>query len=441
MMDRLDFLVRRFRQIVPHPLTGWDPVRGRQLRCWLREDVGPVLEDLVRRPRFRAQAAWPVRTLRPGAGTAERALVEDLDAALAAQGRALRRLARRPRVRERLETVAVEQVVAEEEVLLGSGSPQGVRRVHGPVDRLGVFLVQLDRIAGRFWQDLVCLGDYFEPSGGWGTGRRPGGQPGEFVVALNPELHPGGDFVSRCLCRRVEGLLGTLRDFLRFGDEAFRLPGAGPPKGWAEVSRRHRDLALRAEQLRRACLRGEQQPLRDACILLTQAHAGLCPGADLGWLGLPEGALRGGAPAMGHRLQSCHGELLERLAASLGGLKELYADSDARQSAIEEAAAAGGLVVVRPGQHVYWEGRLLAVAWSRYHALWRLLVALAEKGQRGAAVTDRDLYDHATALSTLATTLSRLRKLVPASLWKHVVPSKDPRGYRLQLDRHHIHLF
>src|SRR6516164_10798808 len=101
-MDRLDFLVRRFRQIVPQPLTGWDPVRGRQLRCWLGEHVRPVLEDLIRRPRFRAQAAWPVQTLRPGAGTAERALVEDVDAALVALGRALGRLARKPHVRKRL---------------------------------------------------------------------------------------------------------------------------------------------------------------------------------------------------------------------------------------------------------------------------------------------------------------------------------------------------
>ena len=440
-MDRLDFLVRRFRQIVPQPLTGWDPVRGRQLRCWLGEDVRPVLEDLIRRPRFRAQAAWPVQTLRPGAGTAERALVETMDAALVGQGRVLRRLARRPRVRGRLETVAVEQVVSEEEVLLGSGSLQGIRRVHSPVDRLEVFLAQLDQIAGRCWQDLVCLDDYFEPRGGWMTGQRSEGQPGEFVVALNPELHPGGDFVSRCLCRRVEGWLATLRDFLRFGDEAFRLPGASLPKGWGAVNQRQRDLTVRAEQLRQACLRGEQQPLRDACILLTQVYGGLRPGADLGWLGLPEAVLGSGATAMGQRLHACHGELLERLAASLAGLKKLYADTDARQSAIEEATTAGGLVVVRSRQHVYWEGSLLAVDWRRYHALWRLLVALAEKGQLGGVVADRDLYDHATALSTLATTLSRLRKLVPASLWKHMVPSKDPRGYRLQLDRQHIHLF
>jgi hypothetical protein len=403
--------------------------------------VSPVLEDLIKRPRFRAQAAWPLQMLRPGAGTAERALVENLDAALVAQGRAVRQLARKPHVRKRLETVAVENVVTEEEVFLGSGSPQVIRRVRSPIDRLEVFLVQLDQIAGRFWQDLVCLDDYFEPIGGWMTGKRSQGQPGEFVVAFNPELHPGGDFVSRCLCRRVESLLETLRDFLRLGDEAFRLPGASIPKGWAEVNQRHRDLILLAEQLRQVCLRGDQQPLRDACILLTQVHVGLCPEAELGWLGLPEAIIRIGAIAMGHRLKSCHGELLERLAASLAELKKLYADTDAQQSAIEEATTAGGLVVVRSRQHVYWEGSLLAVEWSRYHAIWRLLVALVEKGQRGAAVENGDLYDHATALSTLATTLLRFRKLVPASLWKHIVPSKDPRGYRLQLDRQHIHLF
>jgi hypothetical protein len=440
-MDRLDFLVRRFRQIVPHPLSDWDPARGQLLRCWLNDDVSPVLEDLTKRPRFRAQAAWPVQTLRPGSGTAERALVEDVDAALVALGRALGRLARKPHVRKRLKAVAVEEVVTEEEVLLGLGTSQVTRRVRSPVDRLEAFRMQLKQIGGRFWQDLVCLQDYFEPMGGWMTRKHAKVQPGEFVVALTPELHPGGDFVSRCLCRRVEGLVETLQGFLRFAGEAFRLPGASIPEGWAEENQRHRDLAHLADRLRRACLRGAQQPLRDACILLTQVHAALCGGADLGWLGLPEDVIQAGATAMGHRLRSCHGELLERLAASLAELKTLYADGDGQQSAIEEATAAGGLVVLRSRQHVYWEGNLLAVNWSRYHALWRLLVALAEQGRRGGVVEHRHLYDHATALSTFPTTVSRLRERVPASLWKHIVPSRDPRGYRLQLDRRQIHLF
>src|SRR5438128_11134309 len=166
-MDRLEFLIRRFRQIVPQPLTGWDPVRSRRLRCWLKDDVGPVLDNFIKRPRFRALAAWPVQTLRPGSGTAERLLVEQVDAALVAQGRAFRQIGGRPHIRNRLEAVAVEHIVTEEEIHLGSGGPQVIRRVESPLDRLALSLVQLGQIAGRFWNDLVCLEDYFEPIGGW----------------------------------------------------------------------------------------------------------------------------------------------------------------------------------------------------------------------------------------------------------------------------------
>src|SRR5271168_26864 len=95
-MDRLEFLVRRFRQLLPQPLQPDDAVQARSLRCWLQDDVGPVLQEYVQRPRFRAQARWPLLALGPGAGTAERALVEHVDAALVGYGRVLGQLARRP---------------------------------------------------------------------------------------------------------------------------------------------------------------------------------------------------------------------------------------------------------------------------------------------------------------------------------------------------------
>jgi hypothetical protein len=447
--DQLDYLVRRFRQIAPQPLTGWDRVRCRELGCWLRDDVSPVMESFLMRPRFQAQAAWPLQTLRQGAGTTERALVDKVDMALVEHGGALLQLARKTSIKKRLETVAVENLVSEEEVLLGPGHPQVVRRGRSKVDQLAVFLAHLEQIANRSWQDLVCLDDYFEPMGAWMTGKklvRQTGEPalavpGEFVVALNPELHPGGDFVSRCLCWRVEGLLRTLQDFLHFGAEAFRKDGVGLPKQWAEANQRNKGLTDLVNQLRHACLAGDQQPLRDTCILLTQVEVVLCPEADLSWLGLPDVAVRIGAHSMRHRLRSCHRELLERLAASLSCLKTLYADADQQLSAIEEAIARGGLVVVRDSQQVYWEGKPLDVKWNRYPKRWDFLVAVAEKGRRGSVVEDRDLYDYAPARSTLATMLTRLRQLVPASLWKHIEPSTDPKGYRLDLDRQHIHLF
>lgn len=440
-MDRLEFLVRRFRQIVPQPLTDWDPVRARLLQCWLRDDVGPVLHEYAKRPRFRLQAAWPIRTLRPGAGTAERALVDQVDSALVAQSQALYRFSQLPQARKLLQAVAVAERVTEEDVLLGEGKAQVTRRIYAPYDQLALMFGQMERMAGRFWQDLVNMDDYFEPIGAWMTPQRSDRPDAELIVALNPELHPGGDFISRCLSRRVETLWGTLADFGSLCDRAFRESKARTPKGWKELSNHQGNLLPLIEQLRHACLQGDQQPLRDACILLTQVHAALEPNVDLGWLELPETTIRRGAAIMDHRLRSCHGELLERLAVSLGELQQLYADGDPQQNAVDEAVASGGLVLVRSLQHVYWQGKRIEVSWNRYHAHWRFLLALAEKGRRAAVVEDRDLYENAVGHSTLATRLSRLKRLVPATLWKQILPSKDPRGYRLNLERPRIHLF
>src|SRR5579859_3299980 len=118
-MERLDFLVRRFRQILPEPLTGENSAARRKIKCWLMDDVRPVLEDYLKRPRFRDLAAWPVRTLRVGAGTAERALVDKVDMALVAHGRALNAFAGNTKVRQRLQAVAIEDLVTKEQVVFG----------------------------------------------------------------------------------------------------------------------------------------------------------------------------------------------------------------------------------------------------------------------------------------------------------------------------------
>jgi hypothetical protein len=439
--DRLDFLLRRFRQLVPEPLTGPSPVVVRQLGCWLRDDVAPVLAGYVRRQRFRDQAAWPVRQLAPGSGTPERHLVEAADAALVGYAGVLRTWVRKPAVRKRLEAVAREPTVVAEEALVGNGPARLVRRRIEPLSRLPSLTAAVDHIAGRFWTDLVCPADYFEPLGGWMTATPAAGRPGEFVVALNPELHPGGDFVSRCLCRRVEVLAEVLDSLFGLCGRAFPAP-APPPPWFAEVGQAQRRLRGPARRLRQTCLQGEDQPLRDACVLLTQVHAAVQPEPDLGWLGLEDAAIHRGAMGIGYRLlQRCDGELLERVAGALGELRRLYAGCDRRTGAVDEAVATGGLVLVRESQEVFWQGRRIAVAWGRCPSQWRFLSAVVAKGQRGAAVAERDLYEDAMSASTVGNVFARLKQQLPPTLWGRIVPSRDPRGYRLTLDRHQIHVF
>lgn len=441
-MERLDFLVRRFRQILPEPLIRENSVARRRIRCWLTDDVRPVLEEYLKRPRFQDLAAWPVRTLRVGMGTVERALVDEVDVALVAHGRALKAFAGHGKANELLQSVAIEDFVAEEEVSFGPNGPRVTRQVRKPHDRLATVLQQLSAVEGRFWRDLVCLEDYFEPYGGMMAGTSACPQRGEFVVSLNPELHAGGDFISRCLCQRVNVICGMLDDLHQLAQKAFRLAGGKVPKAWDRLKRERQDLTLLTGKLREACLQGNLQPLRDACILCAQVAAVLCPGADLTWLGLSDAFLQHGSSAMGYRLlHSCDGELLERFAVSLGELKNLYADGDEQQSALEEAIATGGLVIVRPTQEVFWEGKQIRINWKKHQAVWRFFRVLAEHRKANRIVTEADLYEKIVSRSTLPTTFSRLKKLVPASCWKHIEPTRDPHGYRLELDRKGIHLF
>jgi hypothetical protein len=441
-VDQLDFLIRRYRQILPRPLTVCNAVTARELQCWLRDDVAGWLGEFVQRASFREQARWPIRTLGRGANTPARAEVEAVDAVLVACACALQALGKKATVRERLQALAVDTVVAKEEVLLGDGPPRVLRRDTESVDRLPLLLSQIDWIAERSWNDLVCVEDYFEPAGGWAEQTRPPKQPGEFVVALNPELHPGGDFVSRCLCQRVEGLRDILGDARGLWLKASNAPGVQAGPGWEEAEQHWQALKEQSEQLRRTCLQSVQQPLRDACVLLTQVYAALRPRADLSWLGLSDRAIQRGAVVMGHRLlQACQGELLERLAASLGELRRRYPNDEDGQDARERAIAAGGLVLIGQPPQAYWEGKLIPVEWTRYPALWRFLSQLAEKGRRGSLVEAKHLYGDGSAPSALGTVFGRLKKKVPVSLWRLITPGAPKQTYELKLDRDRIHLF
>ncbi|MGE3806359.1 MAG: hypothetical protein AB7K24_16950 [Gemmataceae bacterium] len=437
-MERLHYLVRRFHQILPEPSMGGQPRNVRELHCWLRDDVGPELESCVLRPRFREQARWPIQTLAAGAGTAERALVDRVDRALTGYAQALQTIIAEETVQRRLEKVAI-QVTNREEVVICGDSSRVLHRAQSSHPLLSVLVPQLSAIAERFWQQLVCVKDYFEPTGGWGDSCR-GKRPGEFVVAVNPELHPGGDFVSRCLWRRVEVLRQVLEDCRARCRAAAHSAGTSQ-RAWNVAEQQHQELVEASARLYTSCLCGTQQPLRDACVLLTQVHAALNPNANLDWLGVPAAAGQRGKVVMKRRLlHDCHGELFERLAGSLSVLRGLYTRVDEQQTALDEAVASGGLVVLRSQRAVYWEAERIDVNWTAHHALWRFLLALVEKGQHAAAVEGRDLHDDTVGTSTLATTFYRLKKLVPATLWRSIQSNKDPKGYRLTLNREDIFL-
>src|SRR5207302_9991517 len=101
-MDWLALALRRYHQIVPHPVRAWEEIPIRPLTVWLADDVCPVVAAYCQRPAFKDQATWPLRHLLPSAGTAERQLVEAVDAGLVQAAQALLSMVRQQRLHRRL---------------------------------------------------------------------------------------------------------------------------------------------------------------------------------------------------------------------------------------------------------------------------------------------------------------------------------------------------
>lgn len=110
-MDVIARAERRYRELVPDDLIGARQTeRNRRLsasrvEAWITNYVVPAIEEVWERRVFREHATWPQRSLVPGADAEQRAAVERVDAALAAEATALRRLSRNKLVARQLDRV------------------------------------------------------------------------------------------------------------------------------------------------------------------------------------------------------------------------------------------------------------------------------------------------------------------------------------------------
>lgn len=442
-MNRLEFAERRYRQLLPQPRPGAFALPVRELLVWLKDDVCPVVEEYARRPSFRRHATWPLRTLLPGSGSQERGLLEATDHSLVDCAQQLLALAQQKGVARQLARLwPPRPMLTGETVTITGQSVQRSACQETLQDGLTLSTLTVQWIARRGWKDLVCPADYLEPRGGWMARSGDNATAGEFVVSFNPELHGLGDFVSRCLLRRIRILCEVLGDFRTRCAAAARAAGSRAAKALQREEQAFQRLRADAEALERACLASPEASLRDSCIVLTQAYAAFGVKPDVDWLGLPAADVQSGAATIRHRLtHEQHPELSERIALALGDLHRLYDGASPEQSQREEAIGSGGLVLFHHPRQIYWEGRLIDVAWARYRVLWRFLEELVRRARRQGPVHERDLYPESGAASKMATNVSRLRTLLPASLWKSIEPIPGERAYHLRLPADHIFLF
>jgi len=438
-MDRIEWAERRYRQIVRAPDAEWLEVPVRNLEVWLKDTVAPLVGEYVRRPRFQELAAWPLRTLSPGSGTAARAAVEAVDESLVQCAGAIRKAFQSTRLQSALKQIISPKPMVTSQTTSIDGGAKSISRKTDQYDGLREMQAQIESIARRFWADLINPGDYWQPGTRWLL--RKGIQTlssGELVASLNPEIHRVGDFMTRCLDRRVGLLVEELKSAGHAILTATRSLGTRAPKVSMPIRSTLADVEARVSKLYAACWPEPEGVYRDSCITLVQAYVAYHPNPEIEWLGDAAAESSLGGQVFRHSVSHARKlEVTERVAAALADLRHIYAEDPPGQSALEEAIAKGGLVIAESLRELFWDRKKLNVAWSKRQ--WIFLCQLARKARLKADVLDKDVYDQVVSESTMATLCGRLKKHLPRELKKAIVPGSEPRSYRLDLSSHLVH--
>jgi hypothetical protein len=109
---------------------------------------------------------------------------------------------------------------------------------------------------------------------------------------------------------------------------------------------------------------------------------------------------------------------------------------------IRHAVSQGGLVLVDVPRTVFWDSLTVQADWSKRPKAWDVMFQLATKARRNADLLERDVYpDDAVADATLATAVSRLKRMLPCTLAERIEPGIQPRSQRLKLDPNEICIF
>ena len=445
-MDQITPAIRLFRQIALEPNELVNAVALRKLRVWLSHDVGRVVDELSRRPTFREHAGWVIHSLRNGSNSEERRVVDRLESALQDAAKGYAKLLNNPRITAQLHACFPPRShnVGETVEIRSDSAPRVLKRRVGLIDESEMEMSQLRHFSNQGSNEyaLVRIDDYFEPQQGYVQDQNGTHiQAASHIVSLNPELHPVGNFVLQSANRRLDEslrLLTTIRRKVATAIRELRREYAGQKLVEAAWDRLQSELHV----YRATFQSGQKNDLRNACIVLTQIYAAFHPAPDLDWLGLPDRLIQNGKVVLQHRIQGFRGgELFERVNGALIRLQRLYEDGAPLLSAFEEGVASGDLVLISDERTLYWEGSPVLFAAHTHHKSWELLLPLVKKARTGGFVTERDVFgERITGRSGMAMRMQRLKELLPGSLRKLILPGPDPRTYRLQIERHRIHL-
>ena len=371
----------------------------------------------------------------------ERSLVERVDACLVTQAKSLSRLDANEQVSEQLDRMLDQAKMLDDRTLTEDGWVLGLPHKHVMIP---YYRQQLESIADGCWTDLVCPNDYFGPTGGM-MRREPlpkGVTEGAMVVSLNPHLRHVGDLISLCMLQRIRTWLGLLTHIRSCCYESSRKAVSSykdltdiEQKCWTSVSENWKSLQS-------ICIVGADARIRESCMIAVQVVADFHPTPDLDWLGLDPYAI---ARFQGLLRATCVSRrdlpTLDRIATALNSLHNIYQNLDPTVSAIDEAIATGGLVMIEKTQQAFWEGNKAGESWSSHRKPWELIWHLAKGTRLATSVDQSDLYDNIVSDSTMHNRARRLRDLLPATLARLIVSGNKPATYRLDLPPDKVHLF
>jgi hypothetical protein len=386
-MTRHELATLRFKQLALGLKFGADEERSDQWETWLRDDVIPVVEDLLDNPVFRRRILEIPKQLFTSPPQDRRARINALADALVVEAQTLVAVAREF---DLVETLA-DHDRARDQDWIAEQAGRGV-------DTRSV----IEKLAERPWFDVVNPNDFWTPSMDlylrqpdalltrqYRCRRSDWKLLGDHVIDLMFERF---DFWKQRLDRgrqRLESRLGA--DKARFATCERMFACA------IEVEQRFQDVRCDWRE-------GNDARLRNACLVLLQAYIAYHAVPQLDWLGFDSHTLAayglslrsffrhqgtvilaeqkddGRLHQVGTRPASLVDvQLIRQVAAAMEDLATLYHQGVHANDMIAEAKDQFRLVVVVSPRMVFWNGTLLELVWDKAEKYWNMMLHLAVK--------------------------------------------------------------
>lgn len=386
-MTRHELAKLRFNQLAHDLALSADEQRSDQWEAWLRDDVVPVVEDLLDNPVFRRRIRELPEQLFKSPSGGQRARINALADALVAEAQALVAAAREFDLLEAL----ADPDRAQDRDWIAEQSPHGV-------DTRSV----IEKLAERPWFDLVNPADFWTPSMDLHL-RQPDALLTRQYRRRRSEWKLLGDHVVDLMFERFD----FWKERLEHGWHQLQARLGGDQAGFAALERVFMcaiDVEQKYQAVRHDWREGSDARLRDACLALLQTYIAYHNAPQLAWLELDNQSLSVNGRMVrsffrhrveitlaeernDHRLYQVgkrsaslvDAQLVRQVAAAMEDLATLYHQGVHADDLIAEAKDRFKLLVVVNPRMVFWEGKLLELLWDKAEKYWNLMLYLAVK--------------------------------------------------------------